>query len=65
MERRYRDHTKDAPHMRWHGWQGCEHCDAERSNFVRNDELRGNVCPPCDSSLDAMFGDGWGAEAAK
>ena len=36
----------------------CEHCDGERSPLVRVDALRGNVCPPCDSSLDEMFGEG-------
>lgn len=35
----------------------CEHCDGERSPLVREDHLRGNVCPPCDSSLDEMFGE--------
>ncbi len=34
----------------------CEHCDCERSPMVRWDDLRGWVCPPCDSSLDAMYG---------
>jgi Zn finger protein HypA/HybF involved in hydrogenase expression len=33
----------------------CEHCDGVRSRFVRNDYLRGYVCPVCDSSLDEMF----------
>lgn len=35
----------------------CEHCDGERSRYVRNDSLRGWVCPPCDASLDEMFSD--------
>lgn len=34
---------------------GCEHCDSERGDYVRNDDLRGLVCPDCDSSLDEMF----------
>jgi hypothetical protein len=33
----------------------CEHCDGERSRYVRIDDLRGYVCPDCDSSLDEMF----------
>lgn len=36
----------------------CEHCDGERSRHVRNDHLRGWVCPPCDSSLDEMLQEG-------
>lgn len=35
----------------------CEHCDGEHQRLVRNDSLRGWVCPPCDSSLDEMLGD--------
>ncbi len=42
----------------------CEHCDGERSLLVREDALRGNVCPPCDSSLDEMFGEGTYARKA-
>ncbi len=37
------------------GRRECEHCDGERSLLVREDSLRGNICPPCDSSLDEMF----------
>lgn len=33
----------------------CEHCDGERSRYVRIDCLRGHVCPPCDSALDEML----------
>lgn len=33
----------------------CEHCDGERSRWVRTDPLRGQICPLCDDSLDAMF----------
>jgi hypothetical protein len=33
----------------------CEHCDGERSRWVRTDPLRGQVCPLCDDALDAMF----------
>lgn len=33
----------------------CEHCDGERSRYVRIDYLRGHVCPACDSSLDEML----------
>ena len=33
----------------------CEHCDGERSDRVRHDELRGFVCPDCDSALDEML----------
>lgn len=36
----------------------CEHCDGERGSYVRNDYLRGYVCPDCDSSLDEMLGEG-------
>jgi hypothetical protein len=36
----------------------CEHCDGEHSRLVREDGLRGWVCPPCDSSLDEMFEEG-------
>lgn len=36
----------------------CEHCDGERSPLVREDHLRGHVCPDCDSSLDEMLGEG-------
>lgn len=36
----------------------CEHCDGERSPKVRIDALRGLVCPPCDSALDEMLGEG-------
>jgi hypothetical protein len=36
----------------------CEHCDGERSLLVREDALRGHICPPCDSSLDEMFSEG-------
>jgi hypothetical protein len=35
----------------------CEHCDGERSEYVRIDDLRGHVCPECDSSLDEMLGE--------
>jgi len=33
----------------------CEHCDGERSRLVRKDDLRGWVCPHCDSALDEML----------
>lgn len=33
----------------------CEHCDGERSQWVRHDALRGWICPLCDDSLDAMY----------
>lgn len=33
----------------------CEHCDGEHSPKVRLDDLRGYVCPSCDSALDEMF----------
>lgn len=36
----------------------CEHCDGEHQRLVRNDSLRGWVCPPCDSSLDEMLKEG-------
>jgi len=36
----------------------CEHCESERSTKVRLDDLRGYVCPPCDSALDEMLGEG-------
>jgi hypothetical protein len=40
------------------GSLACEHCDGERQRLVRNDHLRGWVCPPCDSSLDEMLQEG-------
>jgi hypothetical protein len=40
------------------GSPACEHCDGERQRLVRNDHLRGWVCPPCDSSLDEMLQEG-------
>ena len=33
----------------------CEHCDGEKSRWVRQDELRGWVCPICDDVIDAML----------
>ena len=36
----------------------CEHCDGEHSPLVREDPLRGHVCPSCDSSLDEMLEEG-------
>lgn len=39
----------------WPACMPCEHCDGERSNFVRHDSLRGLTCPHCDSSLDEML----------
>lgn len=36
----------------------CEHCDGEHSTQVRVDDLRGFVCPACDSALDEMLGEG-------
>jgi hypothetical protein len=33
----------------------CEHCDGEHSRMVRIDDLRGFVCPSCDSALDEML----------
>lgn len=41
----------------WSACRGCEHCDSEHSAFVRNDMLRGLVCPVCDSALDEMLGE--------
>lgn len=35
----------------------CEHCDGADSPMVRQDALRGWVCPVCDSALDEMFGE--------
>jgi hypothetical protein len=35
---------------------GCEHCDTEKSTLVRVSTIRGQVCPVCDSELDAMYG---------
>jgi hypothetical protein len=43
----------------------CEHCDGERSPEVRLDDLRGLVCPPCDSALDEMLGEGSYAKRAR
>lgn len=45
-------------------WRECEHCDGERSDQVREDRLRGYVCPPCDSALDEMLGEGSYAKRA-
>lgn len=53
MKRVYFDVTAEGVY--WPNTWPCEHCDGERSNLVRHDFLRGNVCPPCDSSLDEMF----------
>lgn len=51
-ERNYYDHTRVySPH----GFSGCEHCDAEKSNLVRVDYDRGQVCPVCDDALDEMY----------
>jgi hypothetical protein len=36
---------------------GCEHCDGEKSAWVRQDNLRGWVCPICDMALDEMYPD--------
>jgi hypothetical protein len=36
----------------WPACQECEHCDGSNSSFVRNDPLRGLVCPQCDKILD-------------
>ncbi len=38
----------------------CEHCDGEKSAWVRHDTEtnRGWVCPLCDHSLDAMYPEG-------
>jgi hypothetical protein len=33
----------------------CEHCDGEKSRWVRADSLRGWICPICDDALDAML----------
>jgi Zn finger protein HypA/HybF involved in hydrogenase expression len=43
----------------------CEHCDGERGHMVREDRLRGHICPDCDSSLDEMFGEGPYAKGAR
>lgn len=40
----------------------CEHCDGVDSHFVRIDNLRGHVCPPCDLVLDEMFAEPPGIE---
>jgi hypothetical protein len=39
----------------------CEHCDGVDSPMVRQDELRGWICPVCDSALDEMFNETPGA----
>jgi Zn finger protein HypA/HybF involved in hydrogenase expression len=65
--RRYVDSRKGAT------WMGiylraipeCEHCDGERGHMVREDRLRGHICPDCDSSLDEMFGEGPYAKGAR
>ncbi len=33
----------------------CEHCDGVDSHMVRVDDLRGFVCPRCDSFIDAIL----------
>ena len=56
--KRYGRHYFDAwttPFGPYVSTPSCEHCDGERSRYVRVDMLRGHVCPPCDSALDAMF----------
>jgi hypothetical protein len=49
-KRAYRDTRKCF----WPLSQECEHCDGEHGPMVRNDELRGFVCPWCDDAYDAM-----------
>ena len=46
----------------WPVSQQCEHCDGVDSDYVRNDDLRGLVCPPCDVALDEMFGEPYTCE---
>lgn len=52
--RRYVD-AWTTPHGATVSTPECEHCDGERSRYVRIDQLRGHVCPDCDSSLDEML----------
>lgn len=52
--RRYFD-AWTTPHGASVSTPSCEHCDGERSRYVRIDPLRGHVCPECDSSLDEML----------
>jgi hypothetical protein len=33
----------------------CEHCDGVESSLVREDALRGWICPICDCQLDELF----------
>lgn len=55
--RRYVD-SWTTPHGMLVSSPSCEHCDGERSRHVRNDHLRGWVCPLCDSALDEMLNEG-------
>jgi hypothetical protein len=54
MKRRYFD-CLTTSHGPYCSSPQCEHCDGERSLMVREDYLRGWICPLCDSSLDEMF----------
>lgn len=47
-----------TPHGMLVSSPSCEHCDGEHSRYVRNDHLRGWVCPSCDSALDEMLKEG-------
>lgn len=49
--RRYWD-TTDASYP---ACRVCEHCDGENSSRVRNDQLRGLICPVCDDAWDRMY----------
>jgi len=56
--KRYGRHYFDAwttPYGALVSTPSCEHCDGERSRYVRIDNLRGFVCPDCDSSIDEML----------
>jgi predicted HNH restriction endonuclease len=48
--------AETTPYCSQGSMPNCEHCDGERSEMVREDRLRGFVCPPCDSSFDEMYG---------
>lgn len=57
MRRRYFDHLT-TPRGMMVSSPCCEHCDGVDSTLVREDDLRGWVCPVCDSALDEMFSEG-------
>lgn len=49
----------------WPASRECEHCDGECGPWVRCDDLRGLICPTCDSALDEMFDEAPGSSLEK